>query len=236
MDFMDKRVLVVGGSRGIGAAIVTLFADSGARVSFTYSGSREAAQNLAAKTGATAVQTDAADRNAMMATVREAGPLDIMIFNAGVLVAGDPLTLDPDAVDHLIDVNVRAPYHASVEAARAMKEGGRIIVIGSVNGDRMPFPGLAAYALSKSALQGMARGLARDLGPRGITINIVQPGPTDTDMNPADGELAEQMHSVMAIKRHGTAQDVAHLTAYLAGPHASGITGAMHTIDGGFGA
>ncbi|NRB57328.1 MAG: SDR family oxidoreductase [Salinicola sp.] len=236
MDFVDKRVLVVGGSRGIGAAIVALFADSGARVSFTYSGSREAAQNLATKTGATAVQTDAADRDAMMATVREAGPLDIMIFNAGVLVAGDPLTLDPDAVDRLIDVNVRAPYHASVEAARAMKEGGRIIVIGSVNGDRMPFPGLAAYALSKSALQGMARGLARDLGPRGITINIVQPGPTDTDMNPADGELAEQMHSVMAIKRHGTAQDVAHLTAYLAGPHATGITGAMHTIDGGFGA
>ncbi|MDH4572496.1 SDR family oxidoreductase [Salinicola acroporae] len=236
MDFMDKRVLVVGGSRGIGAAIVALFADSGARVSFTYSGSREAAQSLATKTGATAVQTDAADRDAMMATVREAGPLDIMVFNAGVLVAGDPLTLDPDAVDHLIDVNVRAPYHSSVEAARSMKEGGRIIVIGSVNGDRMPFPGLAAYALSKSALQGMARGLARDLGPRGITINIVQPGPTDTDMNPADGELAEQMHSVMAIKRHGTAQDVAHLTAYLAGPHARGITGAMHTIDGGFGA
>ncbi|MAM59027.1 MAG: oxidoreductase [Salinicola sp.] len=236
MDFVDKRVLVVGGSRGIGAAIVALFADSGARVRFTYSGSQEAAQSLATKTGATAVQTDAADRDAMMATVREAGPLDIMIFNAGVLVAGDPLTLDPDAVDHLIDVNVRAPYHASVEAARAMKEGGRIIVIGSVNGDRMPFPGLAAYALSKSALQGMARGLARDLGPRGITINVVQPGPTDTDMNPADGELAEQMHSVMAIKRHGTAQDVAHLTAYLAGPHASGITGAMHTIDGGFGA
>jgi len=100
----------------------------------------------------------------------------------------------------------------------------------------MPFDGLAAYAMSKSALQGMARGLARDFGPRGITVNVVQPGPTDTDMNPADGPHAGQMHGVMAIKKHGTASDVASLVRYLAGPHARGITGAMHTIDGGFGA
>ncbi|WP_188985679.1 SDR family oxidoreductase [Pseudomonas matsuisoli] len=232
----NKTVLVIGGSRGIGAAIVRRFAGEGAQVTFTYAGSKEDAQRLAAETGGTAVHSDASDRDAIIATVREAGSLDVLVFNAGVLVAGDPLTLDPDAIDHLIDVNVRAPYHASVEAAREMPEGGRIIVIGSVNGDRMPFSGLAAYALSKSALQGMARGLARDFGPRGITVNVVQPGPTDTDMNPADGELAEQMHSVMAIKRHGTAQDVASLTHYLAGRYASGITGAMHTIDGGFGA
>ena len=235
-DFSGKKVMVFGGSRGIGSAIVSAFVGSGAAVQFTYAGSRAAAEVLAVETGAVAVYSDAADRDGVVATIRGAGPLDILVYNAGVLVSGDPLTIDPDAVDRLIDVNVRAPYHAVVEAARTMPEGGRIVVIGSVNGDRMPFPGLAAYAMSKSALQGMARGLARDFGPRGITVNIVQPGPTDTDMNPADGPLADQMHSVMAIKRHGAAEDVASLVLYLAGPHAGGITGAMHTIDGGFGA
>jgi cyclic-di-GMP-binding biofilm dispersal mediator protein len=236
VQFTGKKVMVFGGSRGIGAAIVAAFAGAGDAVLFTYARSQVAAEALAAQTGAVAVHSDAADRDGVMAAIRAAGPLDIFVFNAGVLVSGDPLTIDPDAVDRLIDVNVRAPYHAVVEAARTMNEGGRIVVIGSVNGDRMPFPGLAAYAMSKSALQGMARGLARDFGPRGITVNIVQPGPTDTDMNPADGPDADQMHSVMAIKHHGTAADVASLVLYLAGPHASGITGAMHTIDGGFGA
>lgn len=231
-----KNVMVFGGSRGIGSAIVSAFVEAGASVRFTYAGSRAAAEALAKSTGATAAYADAADRDGVIAAIRDAGPLDVLVFNAGVLVSGDPLAIDPDAVDRLIDINIRAPYHAAVAAARTMRDGGRIIVIGSVNGDRMPFPGLAAYAMSKSALQGMARGLARDFGSRGITVNIVQPGPTDTDMNPADGPLASQMHSVMAIKRHGTAADVAQLTLYLAGPHAAGITGAMHTIDGGFGA
>lgn len=235
-DFSGRKVMVFGGSRGIGSAIVSAFAAAGAAVRFTYAGSKAAAEALAAETKAVAVWSDAADRKAVVATVRDAGRLDVLVFNAGVLVSGDPLTIDSDAVDRLIDVNIRAPYHAAVEAARTMNEGGRIVVIGSVNGDRMPFPGLAAYAMSKSALHGMARGLARDFGPRGITVNVVQPGPTDTDMNPADGTDAELMHSVMAIKRHGTAADVASLVRYLAGPHAGGITGAMHTIDGGFGA
>ncbi len=235
-EFSGRQVMVFGGSRGIGSAIVSAFARNGAAVRFTYAGSKAAADALAAATGAVAVHSDAADRDAVMAAIGDAGPLDVLVFNAGVLVSGDPLTIDPDAVDRLIDINIRAPYHAAVAAARTMNAGGRIIVIGSVNGDRMPFPGLAAYAMSKSALQGMARGLARDFGPRGITVNIVQPGPTDTDMNPAGGPQAELMHGVMAIKRHGTAADVASLVLYLAGPHASGITGAMHTIDGGFGA
>lgn len=234
--FKDKKVLVIGGSRGIGAAIVSGFSAEGAEVRFTYSGSQSAAATLAAATGASATQCDAAQRDALIATVRDSGPLDVLVYNAGLLVGGDPLTIEPDAVDRLIDVNVRGAYHASVEAARLMNAAGSIIVIGSVNGDRMPFEGLAAYAMSKSALQGMARGLARDFGPRGITVNIVQPGPTDTDMNPAAGPHASQMHSVMAIKQHGTADDVASLVRYLAGPHARGITGAMHTIDGGFGA
>src|SRR4029453_19623447 len=109
---------------------------------------------------------------------------------------------DADDIDRMIDINVRAPYHASVEAARRMNENGRIIVIGAVNGDVMPFAGGAAYALTKSAMQGMVRGLARDFGPRGITVNAIQPGPVDTDMNPANGPMAETMHSFMAIKRH----------------------------------
>ena len=231
-----KAALVIGGSRGIGAAIVARLATDGAVVRFTYSGSQAAADALAIRTGATSIHSDAADRDVLVATVSEAGPLDILVINAGLYLGGDPLQLDPDAVDRMIDVNVRAPYHAAVTAARTMPDGGRIIAIGSVNGDRVPFPGSAAYSLTKSALQGMARGLARDFGARGITVNVVQPGPTDTDMNPADGPISAQMRSVMAIKRHGTADEVASLVAYLAGPDARGITGAMHTIDGGFGA
>ena len=234
--FQGKSVLVLGGSRGIGAAIVRRFAADGAKVVFTYNGSREAAEQLAAETGTSAVPTDSSDRDAVIARVRESGPLDILVVNAGFALFGDALDLDPDDVDRLIRVNVTAPYHASVEAARQMPEGGRIIVIGSVNGDRMPVPGMASYALSKSALQGMARGLARDFGPRGITINIVQPGPIDTDANPEDGPMRELMHSFMAIKRHGRPEEVAGMVAWLAGPEAGFVTGAMHTIDGAFGA
>lgn len=235
-EFQGKSVLVLGGSRGIGAAIVRRFATDGAKVVFTYNGSREAAEQLATETGTTAVPTDSGDRDAVIARVRESGPLDILVVNAGFALFGDALDLDPDDVDRLIRVNVNAPYHASVEAARQMPEGGRIIVIGSVNGDRMPMPGLASYALTKSALQGMARGLARDFGPRGITINIVQPGPIDTDANPEDGPMRELMHSFMAIKRHGRPEEVAGMVAWLAGPEAGFVTGAMHTIDGAFGA
>lgn len=235
-DFTGKKALVIGGSRGIGAAIVRRFAKDGANVTFTYAGSHDAAQALAADTGASAVRSDAADRDATIATVAQQGPLDILVVNAGVGIIGDSLAQDADAIDRMIDINVRAPYHAAVEAARQMPDGGRIIVIGSVNGDRMPFAGGAAYALTKSALQGLARGLARDFGPRGITVNIVQPGPTDTDLNPSDGPMAGMMHDFMAIRRHATSEEIAGLTAYLAGPEASIITGAMHTIDGGFGA
>ena len=234
--FQGKSVLVLGGSRGIGAAIVQRFATEGAVVTFTYAGSREAAERLAAETGSTAVLTDSADRDAVIARVRDSGPLDVLVVNAGFALFGDALEQDPDEIDRLFRVNVHAPYHASVEAARQMPEGGRIIVIGSVNGDRMPVPGMASYALSKSALQGLARGLARDLGPRGITINIVQPGPIDTDANPEDGPMKDLMHSFMAIKRHGRPEEVAGMVAWLAGSEAGFVTGAMHTIDGAFGA
>lgn len=235
-SFEHKRVLVLGGSRGIGAAIVRRFASEGAQVVFTYAGSEAAAQQLAAETGSRAVHSDGADRGAVIATVRAQGPLDVLVVNAGVGVFGDPLDLDPDAIDRLFRINIHAPYHASVEAARQMPEGGRIVIIGSVNGDRMPLPGMASYAASKSALQGMARGLARDFGPRGITINVVQPGPIDTDANPADGPMKDLMHGFMAIKRHGRAEEVAGMVAWIAGPEAGFVTGAMHTIDGAFGA
>jgi cyclic-di-GMP-binding biofilm dispersal mediator protein len=235
-EFKGKSVLVLGGSRGIGAAIVRRFTLDGAKVAFTYAGSPDAAQALAQETGSTALQTDSADRDAVIARVRDSGPLDVLVVNAGIALFGDALEQDPDAVDRLFRINVQSPYHASVEAARQMPQGGRIIVIGSVNGDRMPIPGMASYALSKSALQGMARGLARDFGPRGITINIVQPGPVDTDANPQDGPMRDLMHSFMAIKRHGRPEEVAGMVAWLAGPEAGFVTGAMHTIDGAFGA
>lgn len=234
--FQGKSVLVLGGSRGIGAAIVRRFASEGAAVTFSYAGSQDAADQLARETGSTAVLTDSADRDAVIAQVRESGPLDVLVVNAGIGVFGDALEQDPDTIDRLFRINIHAPYHAAVEAARQMPDDGRIIVIGSVNGDRMPVPGMASYALSKSALQGLARGLARDFGPRGITVNVVQPGPIDTDANPADGPMKEVLHSFMAIKRHGRPEEVAGMVAWLAGSEASFVTGAMHTIDGAFGA
>ncbi|MFT4056236.1 MAG: SDR family oxidoreductase [Novosphingobium sp.] len=236
VELSGKNVLVLGGSRGIGAAIVRRFREGEADLAFTYAGSREAAEELARSTRALAIRADSADRDALTATVAARGALDVLVINAGTLVLGDPLEIDADAVDRMIDVNVRAPYHAAVEAARHMNANGRIIVIGSVNADRMPFAGGAAYAMTKAAVQGMVRGLARDLGERGITVNSIQPGPTDSDMNPADGPMAGTMHTFMAIKRHVRPDEVASLAAFLAGPHGAMITGSMQTIDGGFGA
>lgn len=235
-DFTGKNILILGGSRGIGAAIVRRFAAGGGRVAFTYAGSQDAAEALAAETGTKPVRADSADRADLLSAVRGPGELDVIVINAGTLVMGDPLTLEADAIDRMIDINVRAPYHASVEAARQMNADGRIIIIGSVNADRMPFSGGAAYAMSKSAIQGMVRGLARDLGDRGITVNNIQPGPTDSEMNPSDGPMAATMHGFMAIKRHAQGEEIAELAAYLAGRHGAMITGSMQTIDGGFGA
>ena len=235
-SLQGKKALVLGGSRGIGAAIVKRLAQEGAEVIFTYQKSPEPAKKLAAETGTKAVQADSGDRKAVRAVIEAEGALDILVVNAGIGTFGNPLETKPEDVDRMIDINVRGPYHAAVDAARAMKDNGRIVIIGSVNGDCMPFPGGAAYALTKSAVQGMVRGLARDFGARGITVNNVQPGPVDTDMNPANGPMKEMMHSLMAIKRHARPEEVAGMVAYLVGPEAAMVTGAQHTIDGGFGA
>lgn len=234
--FTGKVVVVMGGSRGIGAAIVRRFASEGATVHFTYAGSTTAAQAIAAETGAKPAQVDSADRKALTAYIASCGALDILVINAGVVEFGDPTTLAPEVVERLFAINIHAPYFAAAEAAKAMRDNGRILIIGSINGDTMPFPGLTSYAVSKSAMQGLARGLSRDLGPRGITVNVVQPGPVDTDMNPANGPMKEMMHAGLSIKRHGHVDEVAAMVAFLAGPDAGFITGAMHTIDGGMGA
>jgi len=232
--FINKKALVLGGSKGIGAAVVTRLQQDGANTVFTYANSDQAATELSAETGAQSIKVDSGNRDALAAVIRDQGALDILVIAAGVLVMGDALALNSDDIDHMFDINVRSPYHASIEAAKTMKEGGRIVIIGSANADRMPMAGGAAYALSKSAIQGFVRGLARDLGHKNITVNNIQPGPVDTDMNPQDGPMKDVMHSFMAIKRHARAEEIAGMVAFLTGPEAGIITGAQHTIDGGF--
>ncbi len=240
-----KIALVQGGSRGIGAAIVKRLAEEGASVAFTYVSSEAKAQELQESiTGnggkALAIKADSADaeaiRNAVALTVEKFGRVDILVNNAGVLAIGPLDEFSLEDFDRTLDINVRSVFIASQAAAKHMGDGGRIINIGSTNADRMPFAGGGVYAMSKSALVGLTKGLARDLGPRGITINNVQPGPVDTDMNPASGDFAESLIPLMAIGRYGHAEEIASFVAYLAGPEAGYITGASLTIDGGFGA
>ena len=240
-----KVALIQGGSRGIGAAIVRRLAADGASVAFTYVSSAtkaEALQNeiIAGGGKALAIQADSADaeavKRAVAATAEAFGKLDILVNNAGVLALGSVEDLALAEFDKTLAINVRSVFVASQAALAHMGNGGRIINISSTNADRMPFAGGATYAMSKSALTGLVKGMARDLGPRGITVNNVQPGPVDTDMNPADGEMAPGMLGLMALDRYGTAQEIADFVAFLASPQAGYITGASLTIDGGFGA
>jgi cyclic-di-GMP-binding biofilm dispersal mediator protein len=229
-----RRALVTGGSRGIGAAIVARLAADGASVAFTWTRAEQAAEQVKAAHGARGFQVDAADRAGVIALAEQLGPLDIAVINAGVGLIGDCLTLDAASVDRLIDVNVRGAWIAAVEAGRYMREDGRIILIGSILADAVHAPGAAAYAMTKAAIQGMTRGLARDFGARRITVNCIQPGATDTDMNPATGPFAAALHGDMAIPRHSTPAEIAGLAAWLAGPEAAMVTGATLTMDGGF--
>jgi 3-oxoacyl-[acyl-carrier protein] reductase len=241
----NKHALVTGGSRGIGAAIVQRLASEGANVAFTYASSPDKAKSVAEAVRALgvkalAIQADSADADAVVAaverTVTEFGGIDILVNNAGVALMAPLADFKLADFDKTFAINVRAVFVAAQAAAKHMKEGGRIINIGSTNADRMPFAGGGVYAMSKSALQGLVQGLSRDLGPRGITINNVQPGPVDTDLNPATGEFAESLIKLMALPRYGTAEEIAGFVAYLASPEAGYITGANLMIDGGFSA
>lgn len=241
----NQVAFINGGSRGIGAATARRLAREGARIAIGYQSSAIAAEALVAEIEAgggeaIAIRADAADAEALTRAIDRAadhfGRLDILVNSAGVLRLGPVEEFSLADLDQTLAVNVRAVFVASKAAAAHMRDGGRIINISSTNAGRMPFAGGAAYAMSKSALTGLAKGMARDLGPRGITVNNVQPGPIDTDMNPAEGEFAESLHGLMALPRHGHADEVAAMVAYLAGPEAGFVTGADLLIDGGFAA
>lgn len=241
----SKVAFVQGGSRGIGAAIVQRLAAEGATVAFTYVTSPDKAQALVSRVEAAggralAIQADSADAAALQQAIRLAaetfGRLDILVNNAGVLAMGPIDEFKLEDLDRTLAVNVRSVVVATQAAVRYMGEGGRIISIGSTNADRIPFAGGAVYAMSKSALVGLTKGLARDLGARGITVNNVQPGPVDTDMNPANSDFATSLTGLMALPRYGKAEEIASFVAYLAGPEAGYITGANLMIDGGFSA
>lgn len=234
-----------GGSRGIGAATARRLARDGASVAIGYASSAIAAEALvedikAAGGHAIALQADATDAAALTRAIDSVaehfGRLDILVNSAGVLAIAplDQFTLED--FDRTVAVNIRSVFVASQAAAKHMTEGGRIINIGSTNAQRMPFAGGAPYAMSKSALVGLVKGLARDLGPRGITVNNVAPGPVDTDMNPEASDFATALHGLMAIPRHGKAEEIAGMVAYLASPEAAFVTGADLLIDGGFAA
>jgi len=237
--------LVTGGSRGIGAAIARRLAADGAAVAITYSSGQQKAdevvRSIQSESGRSlAIRADNTDagavKNAVAETVRTFGRLDVLVNNAGIAVVKPLDEFSLEDFDRSVAVNVRAVFVAAQEAARHMQEGGRIITIGSVNADRMPFAGGGVYAMTKAAVAGLTRGLARDLGPRGITVNVVQPGPVETEMNPADGPFAETLKGFMAIKRYGSGDEIAGMVAYLASPEAAFVTGACLTIDGGFAA
>jgi NAD(P)-dependent dehydrogenase (short-subunit alcohol dehydrogenase family) len=237
-----KRALVTGGSRGIGAAIARRLAAEGADVALTYERSAEKAAAVVKEIEALgrkgfAIAADSADPAAVTRAVDDAakalGGLDILVNNAGIYRGGPVADWSLADIDATLSVNVRAVVLASQAAAAHLGEGGRIISTGSCLADRVVESGVTLYAMSKAALIGFTKGLARDLGPRGITVNIVHPGSTDTDMNPADGERADAQRARMAIPRYGQPEDIAGLVAYLASEEARFITGAGFAIDGG---
>lgn len=236
-----KAAFVTGGSRGIGAAIVRRLALQGASVTFTYAAAAEAADvlvgSIAAAGGvATAVRADSADAAALALSIDAAaaahGGLDIFVSNAGVITHGLIDDLPIEEFDRVFAVNVRAVYAGTRAAVKHMGEGGSVITVGSIVADRSGFPGTAIYSASKGAIKSMTRGFARDLGPRGITVNNVQPGPIVTDMNP--DYVKDLVLPLIPLGRMGKADEVAAMVAYLAGPEARFTTGASLTVDGGF--
>lgn len=237
-----KVALVTGGSRGIGRAVVRRLAEDGADVALTYVHSADQAAAAVKEVEAAggrglAVRADAADPQAVTEavgrTVAELGRLDILVNNAGAGALGPLEELSLAQVDEVLAVNVRSAFLMAQAAARHLGSGGRIVNIGSCMVERVPGPGGTLYALSKSALTGLTKALARELGGRGITANLVHPGPIDTEMNPADGPMADGQRAMTALGHYGSGSDVAGMVAYLAGEEARYVTGAALSIDGG---
>ena len=241
-ELAGKRALVTGASRGIGAAIALALAERGADVAITYERSAErAAEVVRAIEGrgrrGLARQADSADAAAVKRSVDaaagELGGLDILVNNAGIARGGPVAEMALADIDALLAVNVRSVVLASQAAIPHLGAGGRIISIGSCLGERVPFPGVTVYSMTKSALLSFTRGLARELGPQGITVNLVQPGSTDTDMNPSDGAQSDLQRSMTALGHYGKSEDIAAAVAFLASPAARQITGTTLTVDGG---
>lgn len=242
LPLAGKRALVTGAARGIGAAIARQLAADGADVAITYENSVERAEALAAELRAQgrkaiAIRANAADPAAVRAavdqTASELGGLDILINNAGVARMVPFADMSPEDIDTQLDVNVRGVFYTTQAAMKHLTDGGRIVTVGSNVGLQVPFGGLTVYAATKSALESFIRGLARELGNRKITVNLVRPGPTDTEMNPADGELASMVTGTIPVQRYGRPEEIAKTVAFLAGPDAAFITGTGITVDGG---
>jgi 3-oxoacyl-[acyl-carrier protein] reductase len=240
-----KVALVTGGSRGIGAAIAKRLAADGANVAITYTKGADAAASIVKEIAglggkAIAIQADAADAKAVTAAVDKTaatfGRLDILVNNAGTAIPTPFEQATLKDIDRVIDINIRGVFVATQAALKHMGDGGRIISIGSAVGERVMVPGLVPYAATKGAVKIFTQGLSREVGSRGITINNVQPGPIDTELNPASGEWAVPQKAQTALNRYGHVDDIAAMVAFVAGPEASYITGANLTVDGGMNA
>jgi 3-oxoacyl-[acyl-carrier protein] reductase len=243
MSALNKKVaLITGGSRGIGAAIAKRLAADGASVAITYTKGAEAATAVVkaieqAGGKAIAIRADATDaaavKSAVAKTVSTFGAIDVLVNNAGTAIPKPFEETTLEEMDQMMNLNVRGTFVATQAALKHMKSGGRIIMIGSCVGERMMTPGLVAYSATKGAIKMFAQGLSRELGGRGITVNNIQPGPIDTELNPAAGDWAAPQKAMTALGRYGKAEEVAALVAFVAGPEAAYITGANLTVDGG---
>lgn len=238
----QRAALVTGGSRGIGAAIALRLATDGYDVAISYASNEKAAADIVSKIeakGRKAVAIKAnggtAEGNCSVVTkaVETFGRLDALVCNAGIYPYGPIDQMTVEQIDQVLNLNVRAVMIETMEAVKHLRQGGRLIYIGSAFGARAPFPGISLYSATKAALEGFARGIARDVGPKGITVNVVEPGPIDTDLNPADGEGAALISSFTATNSYGKVADIADFVGFLASPAASYITGASLPVDGG---
>ena len=241
-DLTNKVALVTGGSRGIGAAIAKRLAADGANVAITYATDADAAEAVVKAIGfagrkAIAIQADAANVEAVKSAVEKAvatfGQLDVLVNNAGTAIPKTFEEATQDEMDRVVDINVRGVFATTQAALKHMKDGGRIIMVGSAVGERAVAPGLVPYAATKGAVKMFTQALAREIGSRGITVNNVQPGPIDTDLNPAAGDWAVPQKAATSLNRYGNVDEVAALVAFVAGPESSYITGANLTVDGG---